>query len=235
VVIDFHAHILPGADHGSKGREVTQEQLRLIAAAGTDIVVATPHFYPHRDNLAAFLARRSAALGELANCKAPAMLQILVGAEVQVCEGLEELEELETLCVQGTSVILLEMPHGPWSSRLTDTVSAIQERGLFPVLAHIDRYDEKRLEPLLQQGIAAQLNAEAFEGFFARRRAVRLLRRGCVVALGSDLHGAKAEGYDAFLRMRARLGADAEKIFAQTADLLKNAENYTRLPGKSSF
>jgi hypothetical protein len=45
----------------------------------------------------------------------------------------------------------------------------------------------------------------------------------------------KAEGYDAFLRMRARLGADAEKIFAQTADLLKNAENYTRLPGKSSF
>lgn len=235
MVIDFHAHILPGADHGSKSREITRAQLGLISAAGTDAVVGTPHFYPHKDNIAAFLARRNAAIERLTDCAIPPSLQIFVGAEVQVCEGLEEMEDLEALCVQGTSVILLEMPFAPWSTRLTDTVLAIGERGLTPVLAHVDRYDEKLLAPLLKQGIGAQLNAEAFEGFWARRRANRMLSAGCVVALGSDLHGVETEGYAPFVRLQARLGDAADAVFKRSADLLKNAENYTRLVGKSVF
>ena len=48
--IDFHSHILPAADHGSDGITTTLAQLRMMHEAGTDAVVATPHFYPDSDN-----------------------------------------------------------------------------------------------------------------------------------------------------------------------------------------
>ena len=225
MVIDFHAHILPGADHGSRDRGTTQKQLALIAAGGTRAVVATPHFYPHRDNISSFLTRRAAAVERLLACDLPADLQIFLGAEVQVCEGLDDMEELEALCVQGTKVILLEMPHGRWSERLIATVIGVAERGLVPVLAHIDRYPLREIEKLLSRGIAAQLNAEAFKGFFARSRAMRYLQGERVVALGSDLHGAEPEGYAEFTQMRARLGEAAEQVFSRTAELLAGAKN----------
>ena len=223
MVIDLHAHILPGADHGCRDRETAQAQLALIAANGTDAVVATPHFYPHRDNIAAFLTRRAAAVERLRRCTLPPALQVLLGAEVQVCEGLDEMEELEALCIQGTKVILLEMPHIKWSARLLSTVLAIGERGLVPVLAHIDRYPAREIGKLLEKGVLAQLNAEAFEGFFSRRRAMRYLKGEGVVAFGSDLHGAEPDGYGAFLRVRALDAAQA--VFARTRTLLAGAEN----------
>ncbi|MBQ8342263.1 MAG: hypothetical protein IJY22_07825 [Clostridia bacterium] len=232
MIIDFHAHILPGADHGSRSLETTKRQLALIAAGGTDAVVATPHFYPHRDNIEAFLARRTAALEKLCTCEIPPSLQVFLGAEVQVCEGLDEMEELEALCVQGTNVILLEMPFTKWGQRLINTVVSIAERGLVPVLAHIDRYPRNKILELLKRGVLAQLNAEAFQRFFDRRRAMGYLRSGSVVALGSDLHGAETDGYDDFHRMRERLGSDADAVFFKTAELLKNAENCTRLRAK---
>ncbi|MEE3459824.1 MAG: CpsB/CapC family capsule biosynthesis tyrosine phosphatase, partial [Candidatus Faecousia sp.] len=42
-MIDFHAHILPGADHGSDGLETSLRQLALAEEAGVDTIVATPH------------------------------------------------------------------------------------------------------------------------------------------------------------------------------------------------
>jgi len=42
--IDFHSHILPRLDHGSRSESDTDGQLRLIAEMGTDTVIATSHF-----------------------------------------------------------------------------------------------------------------------------------------------------------------------------------------------
>ena len=225
MTVDFHAHILPGADHGCRDRAMATAQLALIASGGTDTVVATPHFYPHRDNIRAFLARRAAAVERLLSCERPCGLRICLGAEVQVCEGLEELEELDRLCVQGTKVILLEMPHGKWSERLTATVLAIAEAGYTPVLAHVDRYPSREIEKLLKRGALAQLNADAFVGFFSRRRALRYLQGGAVVALGSDLHGADAESYVPFTKALRRLGEQGEQVLARSAALLCGAQD----------
>lgn len=225
MIIDFHAHVMPLADHGSDGKETTERQLQLIAAGGTEAVVATPHFYPHRHNIASFQARRERALNLLSECRIPQGLKIFLGAEVQVCEGLEEMEELPLLCIEGTRTILLEMPMGKWSDRLIDTVVAIAESGYTPVLAHVDRYPRRNVEALLKKGLHAQLNAEAFGRFFGKRNARRYLRLGSVVALGSDLHGAEENGYAPFLHMRAHLGACADGVFAASAALLNGAVN----------
>jgi protein-tyrosine phosphatase len=46
MIIDFHAHILPGLDHGCKDLTTAVTQLKMAKKAGIDVVVATSHFYP---------------------------------------------------------------------------------------------------------------------------------------------------------------------------------------------
>lgn len=57
--LDYHAHVLPGCDHGSDGLETSLRQLDMAAAAGIRTVCATPHFYPHRESAESFLRRRA--------------------------------------------------------------------------------------------------------------------------------------------------------------------------------
>jgi len=224
VIVDFHAHILPRADHGSDGMETTLRQLSLIKRGGTDAVVATPHFYPERHLVESFLRRRADALAELAKGKGEADLPLLFcGAEVLVCPGIEEMASLEKLCIEGTGIILLELPFSGIGTDVIDSVLAVRDLGLSPVLAHIDRYPDDRIGILLREGIHAQLNAEGFRGLLSGRRYRKYIENGSVVALGSDLHGVPRNGYADFLRMRKRLGTLADTVFERTQALLSQA------------
>ena len=60
-IIDFHSHILPGVDHGSKSLDTSLSQLKLMEKMGIDVAVATSHFYPHREEIDAFLEKRERA------------------------------------------------------------------------------------------------------------------------------------------------------------------------------
>ena len=46
--VDFHSHVVPGVDDGSKNTEMSLEMLRRMRRQGTDLVVATPHYYVGR-------------------------------------------------------------------------------------------------------------------------------------------------------------------------------------------
>jgi len=192
--------------------------------AGADLVVATPHFYPHRENVDAFLTRRARTAKKL--CEALPTEQaerIRVGAEVLICPGIAEMEGLELLTVAGTDVILLELPFTTIGSTLIESVLEVRERGLTPVLAHIDRYPPEPIDALLRQGIMAQLNASAFKGPFGGRRFMPHVAKGSVVALGSDLHGANRHEIAAFVRARKKLGRYEAEVFERTAELLRGA------------
>ena len=44
-MIDFHTHILPGVDDGSKNLDESLQLLQMEQQQGIDIVVLTPHYY----------------------------------------------------------------------------------------------------------------------------------------------------------------------------------------------
>ena len=60
-MIDFHTHILPGIDDGSRNIDMTVAMLSEEVSQGVTAVVATPHFYANRTSVAAFLERREKA------------------------------------------------------------------------------------------------------------------------------------------------------------------------------
>ena len=223
--IDFHSHILPRTDHGCDSSAMSHRQLLLMKGAGTDAVVATPHFYPNHDSVESFLNRRAGAIEAMLRKLPLAELPtVYPAAEVLVCAGMDKMAGLEQLTVAGTNVILLEMPFTRWHDELIATVRGVSARGLIPVLAHIDRYEPAEVAMLLAETEAlAQVNAEAF-GLFKSTAALRTyMKEGRVVALGSDLHGDKARAYRRFVRMQRRLGDLAPAVFARTEELLQNA------------
>lgn len=220
--IDFHSHILPGADHGSDNLETSLDMVRRAGEAGVELMIATPHFYPSVDSFAQFETRRTQCTYELKRSlnriRAP---QLLIGAEVHICEGLEHLDELEYLCVEGTNTLLLEMPHSSWSKRLYRTIEALKsDRRMNIVLAHIERYPMREMIELLEHmDLKAQVNAAVLCKILKKRRILRLIQEGKVWALGSDAHGYGPQ-YDEYAKALAALGEQREILMERSAQLI---------------
>lgn len=228
--IDFHSHILPGADHGSTGIEMSLGQVALLREHGIEKVVATPHFYPNDDSVRSFLERRTACAERLKEALPANAPEIYLGAEVLICNDIDEMEDLEKLCVEGTGCLLLEMPFVPFSNRLLDTVDRLSAReGLCIVLAHIDRYDEKDIDRIMEIPVLAQVNGESLRHRLKRGTLEKYFALGRVVALGTDLHGIDRKSMKNYEKGLLKLGTYNEReIYGNTAQLLENAKAMNR-------
>ena len=218
---DFHSHILPAADHGSDSEKTSHTQLDIIAKAGVSAVVATPHFYAHRENVESFLLRREHTARLIMPYAKELGIDLYLGAEVLVCVGMEHMEGLEKLCIEGTNTLLLEMPFSYWNADLLATVYEISRMNFQVVIAHIDRYLAKNnIEDLFEiPRLLYQVNASSLCGFQGRRKLLSLIDDGEVCALGSDLHGVK--GYRKFTKAVNIMGGKrAAELFEKTAELL---------------
>ena len=205
LTLDYHAHVLPGCDHGSDGVETSRKQLAMAAAAGIRTVCATPHFYPHKESIPSFLQRRAESarlLRESLTADAP---QLRLGAEVLICDGMERLDGLSRLCREETDELLLEMPFYQWPEPVWETLYRLLERrDIRIVLAHADRYPPEDIERLIEDGVPLQLNAECLTKPLRRRRYLSWIGRGAVQYLGSDIH-MLGKGYRDFEKCRSLL------------------------------
>lgn len=192
-MIDFHSHILPAVDDGSKDTEESLALLRMLAEQGVDTVVATPHFYANSETVEQFLGRRAAALETLQNAVTPDLPRILLGAEVKYYEGVSRLAALDALCMEGTRLLLLEMPMSRWTEyTVREVIDLASLRGLTVVLAHVERYHDRQSaavwQRLLDNDVLMQVNATYFTDLATRAQAIRRLKRGEIHLLGSDCH-----------------------------------------------
>ena len=232
-VTDWHTHILPGLDDGSRDPEESVAMLQSIAAQGVSAVVLTPHFYPQTESPTRFLRRREAArvrLEEAIEGRSDGGIDLPVrisGAEVYYFDELAKMdtEDLSALCIGNTRILMVETPMDPWDHRVFDCLeSLIYQRKIRPLIAHIDRYygavgDEEALDALIAEGLLVQLNTGALEGFLSRRKAIRWMQAGRVHRIGSDCHnmqGRKPELAGAVDFVKKQFGDNAAaKYFAE--------------------
>lgn len=193
-MVDFHTHILPSMDDGSKDVSMSLQMLHMERELGVEALVLTPHFYASRNNPARFLQRRSRSWQTLWENLDDSCPQLLLGAEVQFFDNMNNAEEITSLCIEDTGVMLLEMPFCPWNERIIRTVLNLQGRGdIQLVLAHIERYrafckDEKVWQELRESGILMQVNCSLFSGWLGRRKAMKRLEKDEFQLIGSDCH-----------------------------------------------
>lgn len=215
-MIDWHTHILPGMDDGSRDTAESIAMLEALAAQGVRTVIATPHFYVNDEPLSAFLQRREHALAQLQEVCPPDLPQILLGAEVRYYQGISRLEGLKELRIRGSKLLLLEMPMTKWTqSMVRELIEMAGRSSIRIVLAHVERYFGLQKgdvwDQLAANGILFQVNASFFAGFFSRQKAITLLREGSIHFVGSDCHNMTSrppkidQAYD---RIRNKLGDD---------------------------
>ncbi|MBQ3215230.1 MAG: capsular polysaccharide biosynthesis protein [Oscillospiraceae bacterium] len=228
MIADIHTHLLPGVDDGSPDLKTSLKMLEALEAQGITRIAATPHFYANHDSPELFLARRDSAAAALRQAwRGNADLRL--GAEVYYFEGISDCEALESLAIEGTDLLLVEMPPAPWPERTFRELQEIhRKRKLIPVIAHLDRY----ITPLRSHGIPekleqlpvlVQLNAESLLRAGSRGMALRLIRQGRIHLLGSDCHSMGrrspnlAEGWQVIGR---KLGRAAQEELLRLEDSL---------------
>jgi len=194
-MIDFHSHILPNIDDGSRDVEESLELLRMSANQGIDTMVATPHFYVEQDTVESFLKKRQRAYDALMeHTKGENLPDVKWGAEVYFFNELSQLENVERLSIGSGRYILIEMPFEVWTKRTFDSLYNLMARKrLIPIIAHIERYipvqrDMKKINTLLDMDVLVQMNGSFINNWKTRRKALGLLKKEKVHLLGSDCH-----------------------------------------------
>lgn len=194
MMIDIHTHILPQIDDGSRSVIESEQMLEEIAGQGIETIIATPHFYAWDNTIEDFLYQRERAMRRLKKERRSEYPRILMGAEVYYFDGMSRCADIKALCIEGSKMLLMEMPFDKWTRRMLREISELQLRhGIRVVLAHIERYldiqkNKDVWEELLSMGVWMQCNAEFFISLRTRYKAKRMLRQGKIHLLGSDCH-----------------------------------------------
>ncbi|MBQ8921263.1 MAG: capsular polysaccharide biosynthesis protein [Oscillospiraceae bacterium] len=189
---EYHCHILPGIDDGAENAEMSRSMVQMMQEQGIDRIIATPHFYAHREkSVAAFLEKRQAAYEQIRGSLA--VPDVLLGAEVAIEHGISELPDIEKLAIPGTRLILLELPYRGYAKWMSEEIYNISaEFHLKVMLAHVHRYLEyytkDELEGILSTKAVLQINNEAFASWSEKRLAKRIVSEFSRFAFGSDAH-----------------------------------------------
>ena len=233
---DFHSHVLPGMDDGSDSVETSLQMLEMWRDQNIGRLCATPHFYAEHTTPERFLRRRDAAYNALMTAARDrgGCPQLLLGAEVRFFDGISNTQELPSLCLEGTELLLLEMPFTRWTERMLGEVADIQRRGIIPVAAHLERYMEfnarKMIDRFMDMDLLVQCNAEFFLSKRTSRKALALLRAERIHFLGSDAHNTSSRAPN----MGAALELIERKLGASSVEHLLRMEEMIDFGGKDN-
>ena len=236
-MIDFHTHILPRIDDGSRDLGMTEAMLREEGRQGVRLVIATPHFYADEMSIDGFLERRAMAMAETEGVRHKAeetLPAVLAGAEVRYFDGIGAAKEIAALCVEGTETMLLELPVYQWGHGvLKDVEALVEKRKLTVVLAHVERSfpfqrDRSVWDRVMSLPLMPQVNGG---GFLKRSGLLRANRRQrfCMsfladrfdVIVGSDCHNMR----DRAPNLKQARAAIAAALGSQTLERTDAAVN----------
>lgn len=190
MLTDYHCHILPGIDDGAETPEISGKMLDMMKMQGVGRVILTPHFYPHRESsVEDFLKKRANAFAQISH---RTEFEFHLGAEIAIEHGFSEIPGIERLAIEGTDLMLLELPFSGYGRWVLDEIHNLKCAGIMPVLAHIHRYvglySKSQIDEILSSDAVFQVNTEAFANFRERRFVKELIRSGAKIVFGSDAH-----------------------------------------------
>jgi protein-tyrosine phosphatase len=238
-MIDLHSHVLPGIDDGPETIEGSLELARAAAAAGTRVLVATPHVswsYPNdADTISSLVDELNARL-----ITEGVDLEVRSGAEIAMTRVIDMAPaELPRLRLGEGHWLLVEPPFAPTVTGLEALVRDLQHQGHQVLLAHPERCqafhrDPAKLESLIHAGVLTSITAGSLIGSFGgevRRFALSLAREGLIHNVASDTHDTarRPPGIAAELR-QAGLEPLAEWLTEQVPAAILSGEEIPRRP-----
>ena len=170
-MIDFHSHILPAIDDGSKSMEDSIQILREAREAGFSKIISTSHYlegyYEIKEE------DRKRLIQELKN--EDIGLELYVGSEIYITENMIDLlKEKKASSINNSKYVLFEIPMNNKTMLTKEIIYRLIENGYVPVLAHPERYsfiqeNPEELEELVDMGALCQSNYGSIIGLYGKK------------------------------------------------------------------
>ena len=221
---DFHSHLVPGVDDGSRDLDEALHSVGRMIAAGVGRIITTPHFSasllagPRFGPVMEFMERRWRRVRDAVRETWP-RLDFRLGFEIRLDATSPDLSD-PRLRLGGTRFVLVEWAGFRAPPRSPEMLSRLVDSGCVPVVAHPERYygidrESRVVHAWRDAGAYLQGSYGSLVGRYGdgpRTRILRFLEAGLLDYLSSDFHGRR--GYDFFLEpgaaALARIGGEAQ-------------------------
>lgn len=198
-MIDFHNHVLPNTDDGSKSLEMSINMIREAERQGITDIINTVHFqHPKMEmnpmTLDDITFKTNALQKEIDS--AGINVKLHSGAEVFFLPNLLEIKE-NPLCTLGNGkYMLIEFQVHQFPVGYDNELYRLVMSGTTPIIAHPERYrpiqnDINIVKKLINSGCLMQIDAGSLLGFFGENcklTAQKMLSLNMVHFMGSDSH-----------------------------------------------
>ena len=196
-MIDFHSHILPEIDDGSKNYEESLKMLEEAQNVGFDKVISTSHYAT--DCYESPEYKRKELIDDL-NLQEN-IPEIILGSEIFLTYNIIDLlKEFKASTINGTNYVLIELPLRNHFNNLKNIINILKENDYRPIIAHPERYlfiqkNFKEIYELKDLGVLFQCNYGSILGNYgikAKSTMKKMLKNGLVSFMGSDAHRKKS-------------------------------------------
>ena len=227
-MIDFHNHILPDVDDGSKSTDISLEMLRFAQSQGITEVVNTVHFqHPKMEKkLISYeiIKKKTDKLQNLLN-QNKIDIKLHFGSEVYFLPNLMRIKNNPLTTFGNGKYMLIEFPLIQVPELQKKHLFDLKLSGVTPIIAHPERYitvqdDLSMVTTWLEAGCLIQVDAGSILGKLGKKSkevAEKILKNGWCQIIGSDSHDNSnrnfclREAHDYVMRW---IGVDGKKMFS---------------------
>lgn len=196
---DNHSHILYGVDDGVRTKADALAILKQYETYGVTEVWLTPHIQEYMPNETKELQERFDELCEAYSSSGDSKIRLHLAAEYMLDNLFAERLADDDLLYHGEDKkrLLVETSYFNPPLHLEETLDEIMRKGIYPILAHPERYaymDDEQYDRLHAKGILFQLNVGSLIGTYgktAQKKAYALLDKGYYSLFGTDIHSPK--------------------------------------------
>ena len=227
-MIDFHNHILPDVDDGSKSTDISLEMLRFAQSQGITEVVNTVHFqHPKMEKRLISYEIIKEKTDELQNLLNQNKIDIKLhfGSEVYFLPNLMRIKNNPLTTFGNGKYMLIEFPLIQVPELQKKHLFDLKLSGVTPIIAHPERYitvqdDLSMVTTWLEAGCLIQVDAGSILGKLGKKSkevAEKILKNGWCQIIGSDSHDNSnrnfclREAHDYVMRW---IGVDGKKMFS---------------------
>ena len=196
-MIDFHTHILPNIDDGSKSVEETFNLIKEAEKAGFDSIISTSHYIENYyespvEERAEWINALSGALK-----KESIDVELYLGNEVYFSENIIQLlNENKIAKINNSRYMLFEFAMNVKPINVYDVIYEMIQNKITPILAHPERYrfiqqDPSLVYELIDTGVLMQANYSSIIGWYGEKAEIlvkKFLESNMISFLGSDVH-----------------------------------------------
>lgn len=235
-MVDIHSHILFGVDDGAKDIEESIELLKQAVSVGYTDIVCSSHYYIGLYENKDYLTNFNLLQNEIKRLEIP--INIYLGNEFNLdSEYFSHKDRINK--INNSRYFLVEIKSNIIYSICKDFFQMLLEKGVTPIFAHVERYNQIRIEELIelsQMGVVLQMNLGSAIGELSKAK--YLLENRYIDVIATDTHKYGKRDYnikEKLEKLKQIVGEEYFKLLTEkNPEKILNSENILKLKGEKN-